>query len=104
VIGTPAIPDSEAAIWRPALEVRRISDAFVVEEAVAGIDPTQFDVQVTPTELVLAAHVRHGVPERAASRDGPVGPAGDEGGSPGGIVSRGPLCGAEARARETLST
>ena len=46
-------------IWRPALEVRRTKEAFVVEAAVAGIDPKQFDVQVTPTELVLAAHVHH---------------------------------------------
>ena len=46
-------------IWRPALEVRRTKETFVVEAAVAGIDPKQFDVQVTPTELVLAAHVHH---------------------------------------------
>jgi HSP20 family protein len=46
-------------IWRPALEVRRTKDAFVVEAAVAGIDPKQLDVQVTPTELVLGAQVHH---------------------------------------------
>lgn len=46
-------------IWRPALEVRRIADAFVVEAAVAGVDPKQFDVRVTPTELLLAAEVHH---------------------------------------------
>lgn len=46
-------------IWRPALEVRRTKDAFVVEAAVAGIDPKQVDVQVTPTEVVLAAPVHH---------------------------------------------
>lgn len=46
-------------VWRPALEVRRTSEAFVVEAAVAGVDPKQFDVQVTPTELVLGAHVHH---------------------------------------------
>lgn len=46
-------------IWRPALEVRRTKDAFVVEAAVAGIDPKQFEVHVTPKELVLAAHVHH---------------------------------------------
>jgi len=46
-------------IWRPALEVRRTQDAFVVEAAVAGMDPKQFDLQVTPTQLVLAAHVHH---------------------------------------------
>ena len=46
-------------IWRPALEVRRTRDAFVVEAALAGIDPKQLDVQVTPTELVLGAPVHH---------------------------------------------
>lgn len=46
-------------IWRPALEVRKTKDAFVVEAAVAGVDPKQFDVQVTSMELVLTAHVRH---------------------------------------------
>jgi HSP20 family molecular chaperone IbpA len=46
-------------IWRPALEVRRTRDAFVVEAAIAGIDPKQLDVQVTPTELVLGAPVHH---------------------------------------------
>jgi HSP20 family molecular chaperone IbpA len=46
-------------IWRPALEVRRTKDAFIIEAAVAGVDPKQFDVQVTPSELVLSAHVHH---------------------------------------------
>ncbi len=46
-------------VWRPALEVRRSQDAFVVEAAVAGVDPKQFDVRVTPTELVLSASVHH---------------------------------------------
>jgi HSP20 family protein len=46
-------------IWRPALEVRRTKDAFVVEAAVAGLDPKQFDVRVTPTELLLSAAVHH---------------------------------------------
>jgi HSP20 family protein len=46
-------------IWRPALEVRRSKDAFVVEAAIAGIEPKQLDLQVTPTELVLGARVHH---------------------------------------------
>jgi HSP20 family protein len=46
-------------VWRPALEVRRTKDAFVIEAAVAGVDPKQVDVQVTPTEVVLAAPVHH---------------------------------------------
>ena len=46
-------------VWRPALEVVRTQDAFVVEVAAAGIDPKQFDVRVTPTELLVAADVHH---------------------------------------------
>jgi HSP20 family protein len=46
-------------VWRPALEVRRTGDAFVIEAAVAGLDAKQIDLQVTPTELVLAADVHH---------------------------------------------
>lgn len=46
-------------VWRPALEVRRLKDAFVIEAAVAGLDPKQFDVRVTATELLLTADVHH---------------------------------------------
>jgi HSP20 family protein len=46
-------------VWRPPLEVRRTKDAFLVEAAAAGLDPKQFDVRVTPTELLLAADVHH---------------------------------------------
>jgi HSP20 family protein len=46
-------------IWRPALEVRRTKDAFVVEAAVAGLDPKQLDVRVTATELLLTGDVHH---------------------------------------------
>jgi HSP20 family molecular chaperone IbpA len=46
-------------IWRPALEVRKTTDAFVIEAAVAGVNPKQLDVRVTPTELLLAADVHH---------------------------------------------
>lgn len=46
-------------IWRPALEVVRTKGAFVVEAAVAGVDPKRLDVQVTPTQLLLRADVHH---------------------------------------------
>ena len=45
-------------IWRPALEVVRTKDGFVVEAAVAGIDPKQLDVRVTPTQLLLRAELQ----------------------------------------------
>jgi HSP20 family molecular chaperone IbpA len=46
-------------LWRPALEVVRTKDAFVVEAAIAGIDPKLLDVRVTATELLLAAELHH---------------------------------------------
>jgi len=46
-------------IWRPALEVHRTKDAFVVEAAVAGVTPGQLDVRVTPGELLIAAELHH---------------------------------------------
>jgi HSP20 family molecular chaperone IbpA len=46
-------------IWRPPLEVVRTTGAFVIEAAVAGVDPRQIDLKVTAGELVLSADVHH---------------------------------------------
>ena len=46
-------------VWRPALEVHRTDDAFVVEAALAGVPSSQLDVRVTPNELLLAAELHH---------------------------------------------
>lgn len=46
-------------VWRPALEVVRTKDAFVVTVAAAGLESRQIDVRVTPTELLVAADVHH---------------------------------------------
>jgi HSP20 family protein len=46
-------------IWRPALEVVRTADGFVIEAAVAGVDPQHLEVRVTPDELLLTADVHH---------------------------------------------
>jgi HSP20 family protein len=46
-------------VWRPALEVVRTSDAFVIEAAVAGVDPGRIDLRVTADELLLTADVHH---------------------------------------------
>lgn len=52
-------------IWRPAVEVRRVDGAFVVEAAVAGVEPSQLDLQASSQELLLAApsHDRHTPPD-----------------------------------------
>jgi HSP20 family protein len=46
-------------VWRPALEVQRTNGAFVVEAAIAGVDPKRLDVRVTPKELLVTANVHH---------------------------------------------
>ena len=51
-------------VWRPAIELRRTDGAFVLEAAVAGVEPAQLDVQASSNELLLAAklHHEHGAP------------------------------------------
>jgi HSP20 family molecular chaperone IbpA len=49
-------------VWRPAVEVRRLNGAFIVEAAVAGLEPSQLDVQASSDELLLAATLHHGHP------------------------------------------
>lgn len=49
-------------VWRPAIEVRKTSDAVVVAAAVAGLEARQIEVRVTPTELLLTADVHHADP------------------------------------------
>jgi len=56
------------ATWRPALEVRRKADAFVVEAAIAGVDPARLDLRVTQNELLLAADLHH----RHAGQEGEI--------------------------------
>ena len=49
-------------MWRPAVEVRRVDGAFLVEAALAGLEPAQLDVQASSNELLLAAPLHHGHP------------------------------------------
>jgi len=46
-------------IWRPALDVRQSDDSYVVEAAVAGLEPRQIDVRVAPNDVLIAADVHH---------------------------------------------
>jgi HSP20 family protein len=47
-------------VWRPAVEVRRVNGAFLVEAALAGVEPAQLEVQASSNELLLAAPLHHG--------------------------------------------
>ncbi|MBI2186455.1 MAG: Hsp20/alpha crystallin family protein [Acidobacteria bacterium] len=46
-------------IWRPAIEVRQGDDAYIVEAAVAGLEPPQIDVRVAPSDVLIRADVHH---------------------------------------------
>ena len=46
-------------IWRPALDVRQSDDSYVVEAAVAGLEPRQIDVRVAPNDVLISADVHH---------------------------------------------
>lgn len=39
--------------WQPQAEFSQTDDAFTIEATVAGIDPTDLDVQVTPNDLLI---------------------------------------------------
>lgn len=46
-------------IWRPALEVQQSNRAYVVEAALAGLEPRQIDVRVAPGGVLISANVHH---------------------------------------------
>jgi HSP20 family protein len=50
-------------VWTPAVEVCRTDNRFVVEAAVAGVEPGQLDVQVTRDTLLIKADVHHEHPK-----------------------------------------
>lgn len=45
--------------WRPAIEVLERDDAYVVEAAVAGVEPDDLHVRLAPHDLVIEADVHH---------------------------------------------
>ena len=46
-------------VWKPAVEVRQRGKEFVIEAALAGVEPGQLDIQVTPDTLLIRAHTAH---------------------------------------------
>ena len=46
-------------VWQPAVEVRQKDGRFEVLAAVAGVDPKDLDVQVTPDDLVIKGNGVH---------------------------------------------
>ncbi len=46
-------------IWKPAIEVCQKDSSFIVEAAVAGVEPKDLDIQVTPDTLLIRADTTH---------------------------------------------
>jgi HSP20 family protein len=50
-------------IWKPQVEVCQKDNLFVVEAALAGVEPGQLDIQVTHDTLLIKADTPHTHPE-----------------------------------------
>jgi HSP20 family molecular chaperone IbpA len=46
-------------IWRPAMEVQQRDGAYIVEAAIAGLEPGQIDVRVARNDVLIGASVHH---------------------------------------------
>lgn len=46
-------------MWKPAFELSEKDGQFQLEAAIAGVDPKDIDVQVTPEDIIVKAETRH---------------------------------------------
>jgi HSP20 family molecular chaperone IbpA len=46
-------------VWKPAVELRTKDGQFEILAAVAGVEPKDLDVQVTPEDVLIKANVDH---------------------------------------------
>src|SRR6186997_3317004 len=46
-------------VWSPAIELRQKDDQFEIEAAMAGVDPKDLDIQVTPEDVLIKANTQH---------------------------------------------
>jgi HSP20 family molecular chaperone IbpA len=51
-------------VWRPAVELREKDGQFELVAALAGVDPKNLDVQVTPHDILITAEGHHQHDER----------------------------------------
>ena len=51
-------------IWKPAIEVCQEDNTFVIEAAVAGVEPRELDIQVTPDTVLIKADTMHAHAEK----------------------------------------
>jgi len=46
-------------VWKPAIELRETGEQIQLEAAIAGVDPEDIDIEVTPEDIVLKAELNH---------------------------------------------
>ena len=46
-------------VWSPPIELRQKDGVFELEASVAGIEPKDLDVQVTPQDILIKGQTRH---------------------------------------------
>jgi HSP20 family protein len=46
-------------MWKPAFELSEKDGQFQLEAAIAGVDPKDIDIQVTPEDIIVRAETRH---------------------------------------------
>ncbi len=50
-------------VWKPAVEICQKNNSFVIEVAVAGVEPRELEIQVTPETVLIKADTTHTHPE-----------------------------------------
>ena len=46
-------------VWSPAIELRQMDGAFELEASIAGVEPKDLDVQVTPQDILIKGNTQH---------------------------------------------
>src|SRR5262249_4276175 len=46
-------------VWRPAVELRQTDGQIEIKAAVAGMEPKDLDVQVTPEDILITGATEH---------------------------------------------
>ena len=46
-------------VWSPPIELRQKDGAFEIEASIAGVDPGDLDVQVTPEDILIKGKTEH---------------------------------------------
>ena len=57
-------------VWSPAIELRQKDGVFELEASIAGVEPKDLDVQVTPQDILIKGTTQHQHETKAEHRNG----------------------------------